>query len=67
MAYKATDRRERVEIPAYTDRWMRGDRYGVVTGIHENASPNKGDCWMVKLDKSRATIKVYAIDCRLLD
>jgi len=67
----------RVQIPAYTDRWMMGDRYGVVvtTGPASIATRAKlhaegrhryaGDLEIavVKLDKSRKTIRVVLADC----
>jgi hypothetical protein len=30
----------RVQIPAYTDRWMRGDRFGEVIKVTRSASRN---------------------------
>jgi hypothetical protein len=56
---------ERVEIPAYTDRWMMGDRYGTVLSIRQNACP-QGDVWRVKLDKSGKVVRVVAVDCKVL-
>ena len=53
----------RVQIPAYTDRWMRGDRYGEVV---KKAAPNfiEGrEVVHVKLDKSGKTIRVILEDC----
>lgn len=47
----------RVEIPAYMDSWMRGDRYGEVTRTYQ-------DVYHVKLDKSGRTIRVIASDCK---
>ena len=49
----------RCEIPAYTDRWMKGDRYG--TAIAE-----RDDYWRVKLDKSGQTIVIEFADCRVI-
>lgn len=56
----------RVEIPAYIDRWMRGDRYGEVISIRCGTRKRKGaDAILtVKLDKSGKTIRVMANDCK---
>lgn len=60
----------RVQIPAYTDRWMMGDRYGEVIGITrregetDNMLGKSADLYRVKLDKSGTVIKVYADDCK---
>ena len=56
----------RVEIPAYTDRWMMGDRYGVVTlqGKLRNAKGELADIVRVKLDKSGKEVRVWLDDCR---
>ena len=40
----------RVQIPAYTDRWMMGDRYGEV----------------VKVTKSGKTVRVLLTDCEVV-
>ena len=58
----------RVQIPVYTDRWMMGDRYGEVTKLtrskkSDNELGHSGDIYVVKLDKSGRTIKVWADDC----
>ena len=68
----------RVQIPAYTDRWMMGDRTGEIVGskklpwekIHESIRPRgqAGDLVeisRVKLDKSGKTISVINMDCTL--
>ena len=44
----------RVEIPAYTDRWMMGDRYGECRSVTKD-----GHVW-VKLDKSGKLIRFEA-------
>jgi len=70
----------RVEIPAYTDRWMMGDRYGAVLRITRqkrhmaNAvraalltlDPHEPakEIAHVLLDKSGKTVRVYLADCR---
>jgi len=52
----------RVQIPAYTDRWMRGDRFGTIV----KRSRDKGGSLVlhVLLDKSGKIIKVIADDCQ---
>lgn len=67
----------RVEIPAYTDRWMMGDRYGAIVKIsrqrpkhavraslltkHPHAAHEIAH---VKLDKSGKTLRFILDDCR---
>jgi len=58
---------KRVQIPAYTDRWMMGDRYGDVVKTYR-ARPIKHLpltewFYLVKLDKSGKTVRVIADDC----
>jgi hypothetical protein len=65
----------RVEIPAYTDRWMMGDRCGDVVKVTK-ARKNRqvaGDTGFaqrevahVKLDKSGKTVRVIFADCTLI-
>lgn len=54
----------RVQIPAYTDRWMMGDRYGEVvkSGWKFNHTMERWFHW-VRLDKSGKVIRVPADDC----
>lgn len=59
----------RVEIPAYTDRWVMGDRYGQVLATTE-ARPEIGRLCAtcrVKLDKSGDVRTYIADECRVLD
>jgi hypothetical protein len=63
----------RVQIPAYTDRWMRGDRYGEVVRTTEakrqsaaDGSFYLSDVHVVKLDKSGRTIRVWAEHCEVV-
>ncbi len=52
---------QRVQIPAYTDRWMMGDRYGDL--IKTTVSKRHGfEIAHVKLDKSGKVYKVIADD-----
>jgi hypothetical protein len=58
----------RVQIPAYTDRWMRGDRYGTVTKIVKSKviakiGDSPAEIAHVLLDKSGVTTKVMLDDC----
>jgi hypothetical protein len=55
----------RVEIPAYTDRWMMGDRYGEVVKITKAPKPMRPiDIAHVRLDKSGKVRRVILADCR---
>ena len=64
----------RVQIPAYTDRWMMGDRYGVVTKVTMKPVPKSGEANAfalrevahVKLDKSGKTVRVILNDCTVV-
>ena len=54
----------RVQIPAYTDRWMMGDRYGeVVRQKTVKDAGRKVVAYVVQLDKSGKRIAVAADDC----
>ena len=57
----------RVQIPAYTDRWMMGDRYGEVHFQRLAKNTPDGDfpttLYKVKLDVSGKTVTVVADDC----
>ncbi len=58
----------RVQIPPYTDRWMMGDRYGVVTkltpGVPRVRNLKAGVTMAhVRLDKSGKTVRCIARDC----
>ncbi len=63
----------RVEIPAYTDRWMMGDRMGVVIKTTRRAIPEQAGrahrqyetIAHVKLDISGKTVRVVLDDCTL--
>jgi len=67
----------RVELPAYTDHWMMGDRYGTIVNISKrrrtfpaSASVSADDRGTyvniahVRLDKSGKTVKVVSDDCK---
>ena len=59
----------RVQIPAYTDRWMMGDRYGEVVSTYiekprQTAPDNEPrEIARVKLDISGKTMRVVLTDC----
>ena len=55
----------RVQIPAYTDRWMMGDRYGEVLRLAKR-NPKLGTpsaVLVVLLDRSGKEIEVIEDDC----
>lgn len=57
----------RVQIPAYTDRWMMGDRYGeAFDTVYRRRSGGQSPIWWyrVKLDKSGKIVRVVADDCK---
>jgi hypothetical protein len=69
----------RVQIPAYTDRWMMGDRFGEVVktsrrhirtvGIRaalltNNRHTSEVEIAYVKLDKSGKLVRVILDDCQ---
>ena len=63
----------RVQIPAYTDQWMKGDRYGEVVKVVNKTRPGEinidgiNEPWCqiahVKLDKSGKTFRFLLNDC----
>jgi len=61
----------RVQIPAYTDRWMMGDQYGTVIKIAKSKVVFKvgqpsPEIASVLLDKSGKTVKVILDDCTVV-
>jgi hypothetical protein len=67
---------ERVQIPAYTDRWMMGDRYGEIVKITKSrknfppralVSADQHGTYIeiahVKLDKSNKVLRFILADC----
>ncbi len=63
---------DRVQIPAYTDRWMMGDRYGEITRIDRHIVAVKGDritegveMATVRLDSGKR-IRVILNDCTMV-
>lgn len=67
---------KRVEIPAYSDLWMRGARFGVVERVKigrgnylDPKDPRGADWFFVRLDHPQARRKAFAFianDCRFL-
>ena len=56
---------QRMQLHPATDRWMMGDRYGVIVGVSKRVrhyldprDPRNGQTFTVKMDKSGKTIKV---------
>ena len=70
----------RVQIPAYTDRWMMGDRYGEIVKVTKAKASRAGiraalltnvrfvttEIAHVKLDKSGKTVRVILADCEVV-
>ena len=58
----------RVQIPAYADRWMKGDRYGEVIKVtkHQALDGYKYEIAHVKLDKSGKTVRMILADCEVV-
>jgi len=61
----------RVQIPAYTDRWMRGDRYGKIIGTYTitdfHKPPKDYEMARVRLDKSGKEARVILADCEVIE
>lgn len=59
---------KRVEIPAYTDRWLMGDRFGEVLGsyVMQEGEHEGAEILRVKLDVSGRVARVVADDCRFI-
>jgi len=61
----------RVQIPAYTDRWMMGDQYGEIVKVtrgkvFKNRWGDDEEIAHVKLDKSGKTLRVILADCTVV-
>jgi hypothetical protein len=66
-----TDALTRVQIPAYSDHWMRGDRYGEVTGtvkrwVYKPIGTVAVQMYRIKLDKSGKTVRFPVDDCEVI-
>ena len=59
---------KRVQIPAWSDRWMMGDRYGeIISGRNVLDANNDKRQYRVKLDKSGKLVKFFSDDLTLVD
>jgi hypothetical protein len=71
----------RVQIPAYTDHWMMGDRFGELVKVRRSRaatarsrilstvradSDGTYEIAHVKLDKSGKTVRVILADCEVV-
>jgi hypothetical protein len=69
----------RVQIPAYTDRWAMGDRFGEIVKVSKQRPVHAArsalltanrfvlrDVAHVRLDKSGKTVRVILDDCEVL-
>jgi hypothetical protein len=59
----------RVQIPAYADQWMQGDKYGEVTRRirADRARGELHDTWEVRLDKSGKHRRYIADECTVVE
>ena len=59
---------ERVQIPAYTDRWMMGDRYGDLIKVTKalDRAHHEREIAHVRLDVSGKTMRFLLADCTLV-
>lgn len=53
----------RVEIPVHLDTWMRGARFGTVTGFRHGRD-GQSDCLLVKMDHPgiKRRVRVWRLD-----
>jgi len=61
----------RVQIPAYTDRWMMGDRYGEIVKVTRDRCSHRAsglgrEIAHVKLDVSGKTMRFLLDDCEVV-
>ena len=60
----------RVQIPAYADRWMMGDRFGEVVKTSKSKVEHYGQIGLtiahVKLDVSGKTMRYLLDDCTVV-
>ena len=60
----------RVQIPVWSDRWMRGDRYGEVVRTYISRYKAKDgsarEIAVIKLDKSGKVVSFPLADCEVL-
>lgn len=58
-----TATKQRVQLPAYTDAWMQGDRFGDVVKVTKNKAGE--EIAHVLCDRSNKVRKVIFADCTL--
>jgi len=67
---------KRVQIPAYTDLWMRGARFGTVErfiagsrGYLDPHDPRAADIFVIRMDHpaARKLVRVIADDCTFIE
>lgn len=58
---------KRVEIPTYTNAWMRGDRYGEVVATRGTATTGEPLSARVMLDKSGTLVWVAYADVKVVE
>ena len=61
----------RVQIPAYSDHWMRGDRYGEVDAtvqrrVYKPSGVVVVEMYRIKLGKSGKTVRFPVEDCEVV-
>lgn len=61
-----TPRKERLQVPAYTDAWMMGDRYGELVKVTTRKAREGMEAYEVAhvlMDKSRKVKRFLLNDC----
>jgi hypothetical protein len=54
----------RIHVPAYTDAWMKGDRYGDLVRLARSRA-HEGGIAVVRLDKSGKTLRFPLVHCTI--
>jgi len=57
---------DRVQIPAYTDHWMRGNRYGVVVAFKKFRGADHDTYAIIQLDIGNKKAVVLIDDCEVV-
>ena len=58
---------KRVQVPAWSDCWMRGDRYGeVISDTRTFYARNEDHIYRIKLDKSGRVVRFFGEDLEVL-
>ena len=58
---------DRVQIPAYTDHWMRGNRYGAVRAFKKFSGDDHNTYAIVDLDIAKKKAIVLIDDCEVIE